>query len=53
MNVVAADEESMYRFAIVIEETEEVAIRLIQQIDKQVEVFESFLHINEVKSQPV
>lgn len=53
LNVVAFEEENIYRFAIVIKETEEVAIRLVQQIDKQVEVFESFIHINEEESQPV
>jgi acetolactate synthase-1/3 small subunit len=47
LNVVAAEAESMYRFVIVIHETEEVTIKLIQQIDKQVEVFESFFHSNE------
>ena len=52
LNVVA-EEESMYRFVIAIKETEEVAVRLVQQIDKQVDVFGSFLHINEEESQPV
>jgi acetolactate synthase I/III small subunit len=47
LNVVAAEAESLYRFAIVIHETEEVTIKLIQQIDKQVEVCESFFHSNE------
>ena len=50
LNVVA-EAENMYRFAIVIEETEEVTIKLVQQIDKQVEVFESFFQINEEVSQ--
>ena len=47
LNVVVAEVENMYRFAIVIKETEAVVIRLTQQIDKQVEVFESFFHITE------
>jgi len=53
LNVLASEEENRYRFTIVIKEVEEVVIRLVQQIDKQVEVFESFIHINEEENQPV
>ncbi len=47
LNVVAAEVEGIYRFTIVITETEEVTIKLMQQIDKQVDVFESFFQSGE------
>jgi len=47
LNVVAAEVEGIYRLTIVITETEEVTIKLMQQIDKQVDVFESFFQSNE------
>ena len=47
LNVVAAVVEDMYRFEIVINESEAVTVKLVQQIDKQVEVFASSFFVNE------
>lgn len=47
LNVVAAEVENMYRFEIVINESEAVTVKLVQQIDKQVEVFASSFFVNE------
>ena len=45
--VVACGLQAVYRFALVIKEEEDTIRKLMLQIDKQVEVFKSFYHINE------
>jgi acetolactate synthase-1/3 small subunit len=47
LNVAASEVEGIHRFTIVINETEDVARKLVQQIDKQVDVFKTFFHTNE------
>jgi acetolactate synthase-1/3 small subunit len=47
MNVVASASEGLHRFTIVINESEEVTRKLLQQIDKQVEVFKTFFQAGE------
>lgn len=47
LNVAASEVEGIHRFTIVINETVEVTRKIVQQIDKQVDVFKTFFHTDE------
>jgi acetolactate synthase-1/3 small subunit len=47
LNVAASEVEGIHRFTVVMYDTEEVARKLIQQIEKQVEVFKSYFYTND------
>ncbi len=47
LNTSPSEAEDIFRFTIVIEETEEVVRKLVRQIEKQVEVLKAYFHTNE------
>ena len=47
LNLSASEVEGINRLTVVINETEEVIAKLVQQIDKQVDVFKIFYHPRE------
>src|SRR4026208_2212381 len=47
LNVSPSEIEGIHRFNIVINETEEVVIKLCRQIEKQVEVLKAYFNTNE------
>ena len=47
LNTSPSEAEDIFRFTIVIQETEEVVRKLVRQIEKQVEVLKAYFHTNE------
>ena len=47
LNTSPSESEDIFRFTIVITETEEVARKVVRQIEKQVEVLKAYYHSNE------
>ncbi|RYY20154.1 MAG: hypothetical protein EOO04_20570 [Chitinophagaceae bacterium] len=47
LHVAPADKKGIYRFTVVISQSEEAIRKLMLQIDKQVDVFKTFYHSNE------
>ena len=47
LNTSPSESEDIFRFTIVITETEEVARKVVRQIEKQVEVLKAYFHTND------
>ncbi len=47
LNTSPSESEDIFRFTIVINETEEVVRKLVRQIEKQVEVLKAYFHTND------